>query len=472
MWKRTKIMATVGPASWDPHVLANLIRNGVDLFRINFSHGHEEQHERMLGNIRAAESAAGRPIAVCGDLCGPKIRIGPLIDDAVQLPTGASVTIQRSVLHGTADRLSTTLPELIDAVEAGQEILLADGKIRLKVVTSEAPDHFTCEVVVGGRLTSGKGVNVPNTDLNISALTEKDLRDAAWIADRDFDYVALSFVQRASDVEQLRAHLAQSGSNAHIISKIEKPQALGQIDAIIDASDAIMVARGDLGVEMDFPTVPITQKHIAHRCERAGTPCIIATEMMESMIHASRPTRAEVSDVANAVFDRVDAVMLSAESAVGAHPVAAVAAMRETVVAADQYQDTHTATTPLVAHTMSTTGALAGALRTIMEMQPIAAIVVFTASGHTARLIAKNRPSCPILALSTDRSTLRRCCLYHGVQPHATTLPRDTIAGVQQAVQVCSELRLAQSGERIIVLAGHPIDVAGTTNGLMIMEVP
>lgn len=471
MWKRTKIIATIGPASDNQTRIEELIRAGVDVFRINFSHGTRETHEQELLAIRAAESHVGRPVAVCGDLCGPKIRVSPLVNGEATLVAGQTITVQRAPVTGSSERISTTLPELVDAVRPGDPILLADGRLRLEVIDIQPPDGFTCRVVVGGQLSSGKGVNLPQTPLKISALTEKDLQDAAFIAQHDFDYVALSFVQRAGDVEQLRTYLSQHGGQCQIIAKIEKPQALGCLDAIIEATDAIMVARGDLGVEMDFPSVPVTQKTIVHSCERAGKPCIIATEMLESMITSPRPTRAEVSDVANAVFDRADAVMLSAESAIGKFPVAAVETMRQTVIAADAYQDTHGAPVQLELHAASTTAALAGALRAIMNLQPVAAVAVFTVSGTTARLIAKNRPPCPILALSANVPTLRRCCLYHGVMPQLAPTPRDTIGAVQVATHMCRELGLARSGERVIILAGHPFDRPGNTNGLVIVTL-
>jgi pyruvate kinase len=471
MWKRTKIIATLGPASAAQSRMEELIQAGVDMFRINFSHGSQAEHAEALRLIRAAEAQAGRPIAVCGDLCGPKIRVGPLAGGEAQLVAGQTIVIQRAATTGTAERISTTLPELVDAAREGETILLADGRLRLQVVATHAPDHVVCRVDVGGPLLSGKGINLPHSHLAIAALTEKDLEDVAFIAPRDFDYVALSFVRKAEDVRQLRTLLTDGGSAAQIIAKIEKPQALQHIDEIIDAADAIMVARGDLGVEMDFPAVPIAQKTLAHKCERAGKPCIIATEMLESMIASPQPTRAEVSDVANAVFDRADAVMLSAESAIGQYPVAAVAAMRQTVMAADTYQDAYGAPAHLELHQASTTAALAGVLREIMHLQPVAAVVVFTVSGTTARLIAKNRPPCPIIALSANQATLRRCCLYHGVMPHLTETPRDTIGAVRQATRVCAELNIAQPGERIIVLAGHPFDVPGNTNGLVVVTM-
>ncbi len=471
MWKRTKIMATVGPASASAERLRELIDAGVDLFRINFSHGNWDAHGEAIELIRAAEREAGRPIAICGDLCGPKIRVGVLRDGTHQLGTGQAVVIQREVIVGDAERFCTTLPELIDLVQPGEIVLLADGRIRLEVVEVQAPEQFTCRVVVGGVLSSGKGVNLPQSQLNIPALTEKDRADVEWIAARDFDFVALSFVQRPEDVQQLRELLEQRKCDVRIIAKIEKPQAINHIDAIIETADAIMVARGDLGVEMDFPSVPITQKMIARKCEQEGKPCIIATEMMESMITSPRPTRAEVSDVANAVFDRADAVMLSAESAIGQYPVQAVNAMRRTVMAADTFQDTHGTQVQLLLQHGGTTAALTGAVNEIMEMQPVAAVAVFTVSGRTAQLLAKNRPACPIVALSSNPHTLRRCCLFHGVMPHQAETPRDTIDAVNLASRICTELGIAKSGEQVIVLAGHPFDLPGNTNGLVMMTI-
>lgn len=471
MRKRTKIVATLGPACDSDEKVTELAEAGVDLFRINFSHGSESQREHAIRQVRQAESRTGRPLAICGDLCGPKIRVGLIEAGEVKLETGQQIVVQREAVEGNAQRISTTLPELIDLVQPGESILLADGRLRLEVLTTHPPDQFVCRVLVGGVLRSGKGVNLPQTQLKISALTEKDRQDAAWIAGKDFDFVALSFVQKTEDVQQLRDLLKKHGSEARIIAKIEKPQAIQQIDSIIDAADAIMVARGDLGVEMDFPSVPVTQKSIAHKCERAAKPCIIATEMLESMISSPRPTRAEVSDVANAVFDRVDAVMLSAESAIGQYPVAAVSAMQRTIQAAESYEVAHAPRVHLKLNDFSTAGALASAVNEIMSIDSIAAIAVFTASGNTARLISKNRPTCPIVAISSNLRTLRQCCLYHGVLPTSAETPRDTIEAIHRAAQICQEKALAEAGQRVIVLAGHPFDVPGNTNGLMVVTV-
>ncbi|MCK4601879.1 MAG: pyruvate kinase, partial [Phycisphaerae bacterium] len=311
---RTKIVATIGPASGTVEVIGKLARAGCDVFRINFSHGSAGSRAELLKNIRTVEADLGEPLAVMADLCGPKIRVGPIVGGSVLLAEGQQLVIQRQSIEGQADRISTTLGELVDLAVAGEKILLDDGKISLEVIDLRRPDEIRCRVVHGGVLASGRGVNLPHTQLSLSALTEKDRRDVEWIASRDFDYVALSFVRSADDIAALRRLLQEANCGAHIIAKIEKPQALENIAEIIDAADAVMVARGDLGVEMDLPAVPIAQKRIARFCESAGKPCIIATQMLESMMHSPIPTRAEVSDVANAVLDHADAVMLSGET--------------------------------------------------------------------------------------------------------------------------------------------------------------
>lgn len=472
MIKRTKIVATVGPASGSREKLRALVEAGVDVFRINFSHGDDEQRGDFLHHIRAVEHDVGRPVAICGDLCGPKIRVGMIQGGEVELEAGREIVIKRMPVDGTAECISTTLPELVDAVRSGERILLADGRLHLEVVRTSRPEDFTCRVIVGGALSSGKGVNVPETELPISALTEKDLQDIRWIAQRDFDYVALSFVQQAADVDALRRLLDQHGSQAQIIAKIEKPQALNHIDAIIETADAVMIARGDLGVEMDFPVVPIAQKTITHKCQVVGKPCIIATEMLESMIDSPRPTRAEVSDVANAVFDHADAVMLSAESSIGKYPIEAVDAMHRVVVAAEAFLEQRRDAETVTLSEPSTTAALATAVRQVMHMQQIAAIALFTASGTTARLLAKNRPACPILALSSQLGVTRRACLYYGVVPRIVDLPESVEKFLNRSESMAKALHLATSGDRVIVLAGHPIGAAGGTKILIVEEIP
>jgi len=423
-----------------------------------------------LANVRQVESELEHPIAVCGDLCGPKIRVGMVEDGAVFLEPGREIVVQRAPVEGTADRISTTFEELIDHVSAGDRVLLADGRLRLEVTRITPPDEFACRVIIGGKLSNGKGVNLPDTHIPMSPLTEKDRRDVEWIAGRDFDYVALSFVQRADDILELRRLLAEAGSDAQIIAKIEKPRALEQIDEIIEVTDAVMVARGDLGVEMDFPAVPVAQKSITWKCQLASKPCIIATEMLESMIHSPTPTRAEVSDVANAVFDHTDAVMLSGESSIGAYPVETVGMMNDTLEAAQDYLEEHGRPVKTAIHDPITIAALAGAIRQITRVQDVAAVAVFTTGGMTARLISKNRPPCPILALASDTHVVRRCCLYYGVVPRLIERPDDARELIDVASALCKELGIATPGDNIIAISGHPIG-SPDTNGLIVERV-
>jgi len=471
MLKRTKIMATVGPACGSPERLRQLAEAGVDVFRINFSHGDQVQRTEYVSNIRAVEADLGRPLAIAADLCGPKIRVGPLAEAVIELQPGQQIVIQRDPIEGSAGRISTTFPELVDLVAPQERILLADGRLELRVASVSPPAEFTCHVVRGGTLSSGKGVNLPQTALPAGALTEKDRADVGWICQREFDFVALSFVRQAADIQDLRDLMRQHGVELPIIAKLENPPALADIDAIIAATDAVMVARGDLGVEMDFPTVPITQKRIADKCQQAGKPCIIATEMLESMVKSSRPTRAEISDVANAVLDYADAVMLSAETSIGSHPVAAVSAMQRAIVAAEGYLLDESDGAELTASEPRITAVLAAAIRQITQLEPIAAVVACTASGTSARIIAKNRLGCPVVAISDSHATLRRCCLYYGVLPQHAPIPTESAQLLTLAATLTRRLDLAKPGDQIIVVAGRPIGLHDRANSLVIEQV-
>ncbi len=468
---RTKIVATVGPACGSVERLRELARAGCDVFRINFSHGTDEQRGEFLANIRKVEQELGEPLAVMGDLCGPKIRVGAIVGGGVLLGDGQEITIQRDSIEGDTKRISTTLGELIDAASQGQMILLDDGKLRLQVVRTEPPERIVCEVVRGGVLGSGKGVNVPTMDLALSALTEKDRRDAAWIAGREFDYVALSFVRTAGDVVQLRELLDAAGSDARIVAKIEKPQAIENIEEIVQVADAVMVARGDLGVEMDLPAVPVAQKQIANLCRREGVLCIVATQMLESMTNAPTPTRAEVSDVANAVLDHTDAVMLSGETAVGKFPGASVRMMNQIVEHVQPYYD-ETAGAMRVSYTRAqTVASLASAVREIMAVEPIAAVAVYTVTGTTARLFAKSRLNCPILGLAPSAAVARRMCMYYGVAARQAAAPEHTREVLELAEKFAVELGVAGSGDRIVVVSGRPVGQAGSANTLAVHTV-
>jgi len=475
---RTKIIATVGPACIETETLAQLAEAGCDVFRINLSHGTEQQHARMLENIRTVEKQLATPVAVIADLCGPKIRVGPITGGSILLAEGSRLEIHREPIEGQADRISTTLGEMIDAVRAGQKILLDEGKIFLEVEEVHPPEKVICRVVSGGVLASGKGVNLPQTALATSALTEKDRNDVAWIADRcngdegGFDYVALSFVRSAADIEELRQLLHGAGCEAHIIAKIEKPQAMEQIEAIVDAADAVMVARGDMGVEMDLPAVPIAQKKIARLCQQSARPCIIATQMLDSMRTSPTPTRAEVSDVANAVLDHADAVMLSGETAVGKYPVQAVAMMNDIVSAMQAYHDEIAPLPQVKSAPQQAAAGLARAVREIISAEEIAAVAVFTITGATARLFAKHRLPRPILAMSPNIESVRRMCLYYGVAAtRQVRQPEHTREILALASKAAMENRLAKKGDKIVVVSGRPIGAPGNTNTLVVHTI-
>ncbi len=468
---RTKIVATVGPACGEGPVLKRMAEAGCDLFRINFSHGNDEQRDEFLRNIRSVETELGEPLGVIADLCGPKIRIGAVAGGSVLLVDSQQLVIQRDPIEGGPQRVSTTLAELVDQVQVGQKLLLDDGKIRLEVTEVRPPKEIVCKVIRGGVLGSGKGINLPETALRLSALTEKDRRDAEWIAERDFDYVALSFVRSGQDVGQLRRLLEQNGCGAQIIAKIEKPQAMEHIEEIIEAADAIMVARGDLGVEMDLPAVPVAQKQIASLCQTAGKCCIIATQMLETMTHSAMPTRAEVSDVANAVLDRADAVMLSGETAVGKFPVETVAMMNQIVEKIQSYSDQVAEPRRVGSASARTTAALAGAVRHILQAGQIAAVAVYTATGATARLLAKNHLPRPILAMAADRAVVRRMCLYYGVVSMQAEAPKHTRDILALASKFALQRGVARLGERIVVLSGRPIGKPGATNTLVVHTI-
>lgn len=469
---RTKILATIGPASGSAERIAQLTGAGCDAFRINFSHGDDAQREGFLRNVRHVEAETGRPLAVVADLCGPKIRIGPIAGGSVLLVEGQELVIQRQDVEGNARRISTTLNELVDVVKAGRTILVDDGKLRLEVVRASPPDEVVCRVVVGGILASGKGINLPETDLALSAMTEKDRADVVWIGQRDFDYVALSFVQHPNDVRLLRELLDQAGSNARIIAKIEKPQALAHIEEIINVADAIMVARGDLGVEMALPAVPIAQKRIAALCQNAGKCCIIATQMLESMTHAPSPTRAEVSDVANAVLDHADAVMLSGETAVGEYPVRTVAMMNDIVSNIQAYHDEQLEPKRRVGDAPAgLVSSLAAAVREIVAAEDIAAVAAFTISGTTARVLAKSRLTCPIMALSPELATVRRMCLYYGVEAAQVELQEHTRDVLALAGKFAVERGIARPGQKIVVVSGRPLGKPGRANTLVVHTI-
>ncbi|MES2633262.1 MAG: pyruvate kinase [Pseudomonadota bacterium] len=468
--RNAKIVATLGPASSQASVIEQLFLAGADVFRLNFSHGSADDHARRVAIIRDIEIRHGRPIAILADLQGPKLRVGTFAGGAVQLQPGQAFRLQLEPVEGSVDGAHLPHAEIFAALSPGIELLLDDGKLRV-VVESCGEGWAQTRVVVGGLLSERKGVNVPGVVLPLSALTTKDRRDLEVALELKVDYVALSFVQRPEDIHEARALVAD---RALLIAKLEKPAALDRLEEIVDATDAVMVARGDLGVELAAELVPSLQKKIVRACRERGKPVIVATQMLESMIESPVPTRAEASDVATAVYDGADAVMLSAESAAGKHPLAAVEMMSriiERVEADPHYRQVIDAShAPNRAGHTRLADAVCCSMSRAVTLLRAAAIVSCTHSGHTSLRAARERPEAPILSLTPKLSTARRLSLAWGV--HSLHIP--DVAGVEEMTAVAARSVLqegfARSGDIFVAIAGIPFGAAGTTNLMRIAQ--
>ena len=472
---RTKILATLGPAVGNVETLLKLFQEGVDVCRLNFSHGNLDQHLQMLRVIREAAAMWQRPIAVLGDLCGPKIRVGIVADQdgsgGMKVAVGDELIFQRAGITGTAGRVSTTYPYFVDDVQVGHKILIEDGLIRF-ICTEKTPTEIVASCTVGGIVKSSKGINLPNSKVRTPSITEKDWECVDWAVENDLDYLALSFVRKADDIKLLRGHLQYKKSNINIIAKIEKAEALAEIDAIIDSTDALMVARGDLGVEMDVAQVPIIQKDLVRRCQMAGKPCIVATQMLQSMIEQATPTRAEVSDVANAIFDGTDAVMLSAETSVGKFPLQAVHTMSHVAEVTEAYLDQSTdGTPPVTLQRVSPATALSqGAWRIVRDLGA-KLVVIWSQNGHTARVFSKHRFPVPIVALSSNHRALRRMAIHYGVIPVEMNRPDGMNELIAQVDAFVVEQKLAAPQDRVVLVAGWSAAMPDTMNGIIIHTV-
>ncbi len=462
--RNAKIVATLGPASSDPAVIEQLFLAGVDVFRLNFSHGVADDHRARVATLRAIEQKHGRPIAILADLQGPKLRVGTFAGGPVQLQNGQAFRLQLDAIAGSAQAVTLPHPEIFAALVPGAELLLDDGKLRLKVERCDAQSADTT-VLVGGKLSDRKGVNVPGVVLPISALTEKDRRDLDVALELGVDWVALSFVQRPEDIHEARALV---GQRAGLVAKLEKPAAIERLDEVIDATDAVMVARGDLGVEMPAESVPPLQKRIVRACRKRGRPVIVATQMLESMIESPVPTRAEASDVATAIYDGADAVMLSAESAAGKFPLEAVRIMNRIIerVEADplyrQFLDT--SHSPNIPGQTDMADAVCCAMRRAVALMRPAAIVCATQSGHTSLRAARERAEAPILSLTPLQATARRLALAWGVHSlHVSGVENlDDIR--MQAGALSVREGFAKPGDCYVAIAGLPFGSPGSTN--------
>jgi pyruvate kinase len=466
--RRTKIVATLGPASADPAMIARLFHAGADVFRLNFSHGSHDDHALNIATVRALEEATGRPIGLLADVQGPKLRIGRFGGGRVHLSPGQDFRLDLDASPGGARRVQLPHPEIIAVAGPGTSLLLDDGKLRLRVARNRG-DHLECEVITGGALSDRKGVNVPDILLQIPALTVKDRADLAFALDHGVDFIGLSFVQRPEDVAEARDIAA---GRAWIVAKIEKPQALDQLDAILDLADAAMVARGDLGVELPPEEVPLAQKRIVRAMRARGKPVIVATQMLESMINAPAPTRAEASDVAGAVFDGADAVMLSAETAAGQYPVEAVDMMDRIITRVERDEDWRRLTDAgCPAAPASISGAIAAAASQVARTIGARAIAAFTASGNTALRIARERPVPPVIGIVPDAGVARRLSLAWGVHPMVSAETRSMGDAVTRAAKWARDEGFAQHGDAVVVAGGIPFGLAGTTNSLRVVTV-
>ncbi len=463
--RNVKIVATLGPASSDAETIRALHLAGADVFRLNMSHGTHEEIAARHAMVRALEAETGQPIALLADLQGPKLRVGAFSHGAAELEEGARFRLDLDPAPGDAHRVCLPHAEIFEALKPGASLLINDGKLRLRVDDCGA-DFAACTVMVGGVISDRKGVNVPDVVLPVRALSEKDRADLDFAIALGVDWVALSFVQRAADVEEAKALVA---GRAAIMAKIEKPAALTEIDAILDAADGLMVARGDLGVELPVEAVPPIQKRLVRRARMAAKPVIVATQMLESMIESPMPTRAEISDVATAIYEGADAIMLSAESAAGAYPVEAVRTMHNTALSVESDETWRQVinASRQVAHTSVADGIVAAA-REIAETTDIKAICCFTESGSTPGKVARERPQVPIIALSPNPATLRRLCLTWGTHCVATGQVNRFKSAVVNAARAALALGIATRDDQIVVTAGVPFNVPGTTNILRV----
>jgi len=466
--RRTKVVATLGPASSSRAAISRLFAAGADVFRINMSHTTQERMRELVTAIRAVEADCNRPIGILVDLQGPKLRLGSFKNDFAEIDAGQNFVLDRDPAPGDATRVELPHPEIFAAIKVGDTLLIDDGKLRLTATQVDA-QRIVAQVEVGGKVSNRKGVSLPDTLVPLAALAPKDFADLEAALDAGVDWVALSFIQRPEDVAEAKKI---TRGRAAVMAKIEKPQAVARLSEILDLADALMVARGDLGVEMPLEKVPGVQKEMTRACRRAGKPVVVATQMLESMIESPVPTRAEVSDVATAIFDGADAIMLSAESASGQYPVEAVATMNRI---AEEVENE--AIYPPSLHVLHTaperTGAdaIAAAARQVAETLDLAAIVCWTSSGSTGLRVSRERPQPPVVAISPLLATGRKLSLVWGVHCVVAEDARDQDDMVERACEIACKEGFAKAGERVIIVAGVPLGTPGATNMMRIAFV-
>jgi len=468
--KKTKVVCTIGPASSDPAIMEEMIRQGMDVARLNFSHGDHQGHAEKIALIRRLSAKTGIPIAILQDLGGEKIRVGEIEGETVSLAAGATITLTTKPIKGNARRISVTYPGLIDDVREGDTILLADGTLELKVVAVKPPEVI-CQVVVGGEISSHKGVNIPSGKLRTKALTNKDKDDLLFGLQAAVDFIALSFVRGSEDIREAKEILRSHNADIPVIAKIERHEALGHIDEIMQEADGIMVARGDLGVEIPLEEVPLVQKQLIKRANALGKPVITATQMLRSMVESPRPTRAEASDVANAILDGTDALMLSEETAIGRYPVESVRFMVMIAQATEKSFPHETFLPPDPYQKGEIADAMSHAACQLAADLGVAAIITPTLTGRTARLVSRYRPRHPILAFSPHSTTIRQLILSWGVHPILVPQFTNVDEIVGKGITAALKGGWVAKGQRVVVTAGTPVDLPGTTNLITVKEL-
>lgn len=462
--RKTKIVATLGPSSCSEEMIQKLIREGVDIFRLNFSHGDHTSHYENVSKIRKLSAKEGRFIGILQDLGGPKIRLLD-VPEPFEIHSGEKIAFKKQIPVCSREYLSINHPEILDSLEVGSRIYIADGLIRLEVEKIDG-EVIQTVVLVGGRISSKKGVNFPNISINLPSITDKDRKDVLFAIKNEFDYIAMSFVKTREDVLDLKEFIKENGGDIPVIAKIEKHEAINDIDGIIDAADGIMVARGDLGVEIDLEKVPVIQKMIISKANKKNKPVITATQMLNSMVNLPRPTRAEVSDVANAVLDGTDAVMLSDETAAGLYPLESVRVMKRTIEETEAIYSYH------VNREIENSYAIPFSGTELAKNTGIEKIVVFTSTGASAIRTSYFRPKADIIANVTNVRIARRLALVWGINPNMLVLKSDGSDGlIRDFVEKALDDGILKKGEKIIVIMGFPAGVPGSTNLLKIMEV-
>jgi pyruvate kinase len=469
---KTKIVATLGPGCSRTDTIKAMVDSGVDVFRLNFSHGTPAEHANLLEQVNSVRSRHQHTIAVMGDLCGPKIRLGDIEPPSQQVEPDSQVVIYTGDDQPRPGFLPTSYEHFSSDVKIGDRVLIDDGQIVLRAV-QQSQNQIVCRVIVGGTIQSRKGINLPDSVVRADSITPKDWQFVDWAIQNNLDFLALSFVRSADEISRLKDYISKAGSDIKLIAKIETVAAMQNLDDIVNASDIILIARGDLGVEMDLAEVPLLQKRITGMCRRRGKPVIVATQILQSMIGSPSPTRAEVSDVANAIMDFADAVMLSGETAVGKYPVEAAKTIRRIAQVTEAYLDESDAVYPKIdtSADLLQTAAMVHSVAQITEDIDAKLVALWSQSGSTARLLSKARIDVPILAFSSDERICRQMSLHYGVIPRCRPVPSDTEHFTSMVDNLILERRWAGQGDIIVLVAGQPIGAAGKTNAIMLHTV-